>query len=212
MTDDWHKAFQAQRAGRSALLTNKQRENLKRPYVDASDRDAAREAERWEDKVKQAAKAQEAKRLIDEAFGLPNEMDLGAWLARQGPEGPTAPAEALARDPAATSSEPDGPSGSTQASEQPPVRAPRRRGRVPGEAQQHRKEIGIVLREAVRESPPGARRGGKPSFGDMAKHLMTVPAVNQGTRYKEEATEQILRGVYPKMIELGIQSPYRNRV
>ena len=96
MTDDWHKAFQAQRAGRSALLTNKQREDLKKPYVDASDRDAARAAERWEDKVKQAAKAQEVKRFIDEAF--PNEMDLEPSLARPGPVRSSEPRRVSKRD------------------------------------------------------------------------------------------------------------------
>jgi hypothetical protein len=210
MTDDWHKAFQAQRAGRSALLTNKQREDLKKPYVDASDRDAARAAERYKDKAKQAAKAQEVKRFIDEAFGLPNEMDLEASLARPGPvSGPTARAEALAHDPAATSAEPDRRSGSTQASEQSPVRAPRRRGRPTGDAEHHLKEIETVLRVAVREYPPSA--GSWPSFGKMAEHLLTLPAV-QATRYGKESIEKILRGALPKMRELKITSPYQPKI
>jgi hypothetical protein len=67
MTDDWHKAIQSQRAGRPGLLTEKQREDLEKPYVDAPDALAEQKIKPRADNVKRAARAREVKHSTDEA-------------------------------------------------------------------------------------------------------------------------------------------------
>jgi hypothetical protein len=131
----------------------------------------------------------EATRQPDTADHAPKEAaSLSSFLPDQTPTGSSAQTEGNER-----SSEPGG--------SEPRYRLPRKRGKPEAAAHQHRNDILALLAIAKREYPPP--KSAKLSFNEMARNLETVQ-----DRYRWSAISQILRGKYPNMKKLEIESPY----
>jgi hypothetical protein len=85
-------------------------------------------------------------------------------------------------------------------------RRSRKVGKPAIEPDQHRQDIEAVISLAKSEYPPP--KSASLSFAEMAKQLK---GLQKTQRYGWSAISQILRGTYPKMIELDIKSPYGHK-
>jgi hypothetical protein len=90
-------------------------------------------------------------------------------------------------------------------------RPQRKKGKPAVQPAQHRSDILRILELAKREYPQ--KPGGPPmpmglSYAKMAERLESLRGID---RYGWSAIDQILRGAYPKMRELKIESPYAKK-